>query len=55
MKLSWYCSMCGKQAEAEIDLDKPLLDIEIYIQAKRWIVQHNGKNTDIYCSRKCAE
>ena len=56
MELIWYCAMCGKQGHTEIDTSCHVPEIFAVIQSQPgWIIQHNGKNTDIYCCKKCAQ
>lgn len=56
MKLEVYCAMCGKENNIEIDTQKINTDttIERVIKNAKWVVQINGNNFDIYCSKSCA-
>jgi hypothetical protein len=54
MHLSWSCAMCGKETGARIATEKPIPSIVAFIKKFGWIVEKNGCNTDIYCSKKCA-
>lgn len=56
MKFTFYCAMCGREAERRLDLDNtdPCVTIKGLIEAYGWIVQMNYPHLDIYCSRKCA-
>ena len=57
MKLEIYCAMCGKERSIEIPLTRESTSRTLHgiVESKDWIVQLNGDNFDIYCSKKCAE
>lgn len=59
MKIEIYCSMCG--AEKVFSAQKPgtyfntpVIDLLKPAIKKGWVVQQNGDNLDIYCSKRCA-
>ena len=55
MELEISCAMCGKEKKIAIPTDEPIPSIEDVIVRAKWIVEHNGPNFDIYCSKRCAE
>lgn len=61
MRLKVFCAMCGKGTDIEIPTNSEnpweiaLSGLGNIIQRAHWIVQINGKNMDIYCSKRCAK
>lgn len=55
MRLETYCVMCGK--DLIVDIGHKLrceTTIAEILKPSRWIIQQNGENLDLYCSKKCA-
>jgi hypothetical protein len=48
------CSMCGKEKSIPLNTVNATTTVERIVGPSGWIVQQNGRNLDIYCSRKCA-
>lgn len=57
LKIEISCAMCGKEKAIEVETEEldPGLSLRRLIEDSEWIVQINGVNFDIYCSKRCAE
>lgn len=57
MRLEINCAMCGREKVILIEntVRAAKKSFASVIQNDDWIVQRNGENFDIYCSKKCAE
>lgn len=57
MRLEINCAMCGREKDILIEntVRAAKRSFTSVIQNDDWIVQRNGENFDIYCSKKCAK
>lgn len=54
MKLEICCAMCGQEKQIKVEVVDGKIDAAKHISDSGWIVQQNGSNFDVYCSKKCA-
>ena len=58
LNITLGCSYCGKKAEIEIcthgGKTTPWIEIEQLVP-RPWLLELNGKNLDVYCSRRCSQ
>jgi hypothetical protein len=56
-ELTLYCCYCGKSKDIKLPTTGTLYHVEFWniVLGARWIIELNGDNTDVYCSRGCAK
>lgn len=59
MKLKIHCAMCDEEKDIDVTVRVGkgvfgTIDADAAIKASGWITEQNGKNFDIYCSKRCA-
>lgn len=57
MEITECCAMCGKERLIKVTVspDDEYMTVREFLESNGWIVQRNGSNVDIYCSKACAE
>ncbi len=57
MRIDIYCAMCGVGKTIDINLQKVKMETPAWkiLKPARWVLQQNGDNFDMYCSKRCAQ
>lgn len=59
MKLQINCAMCGETFPETVEIQTAkeftVEHLRKWLKIRGWLVELNGENIDIYCSKECAK